>query len=217
MNVIHPRIAILLFTALLATLCVSSVYAGGHRGGGAGPGAGKAPGSMQHMGKLAEKLDLSEAQKKDFAALLEMYRPRFEALAKRGKADRETLLAMAPDDAAYGSLTSKVSDEAGKAAAESVVLMAELQGLVYALLTAEQQQSYLEVRAEQRTRMQELHEQRQQDGYQGKHGHKSGHHCAHKDHDAEACPHKDKGACSTDSKDEDSCPHKPTGKQSTDN
>jgi hypothetical protein len=170
---------------------------------GALEGAG---GDMRQMTHMAEKLELSETQKQDFMTLLEMYRPRFEALAKRGKEDRQALLEMAPDAKAYGDLTDQVSAEAGKSAAEVVTLLAELQGLVYALLTTEQQTRFLELRTEQQARMRDYREKHAAGakGAHGKHGgkHGGGHHgghkgkhcggdCKHGDGEAGSCPHKD--------------------------
>jgi Spy/CpxP family protein refolding chaperone len=157
--------------ALLATVFLNVALAGAHRGGSDGSeGSGKGPGNMRHMQKMGSKLDLTDTQQQDFIALLDMYKPRFEEIIKRGKPDRDTLLEMAPDDSGYDAQVKKVSDEAGKSAAETVTLLAELQGLVYALLTSEQQQTYLELRAKQRSKMQ------RHKGKRGKHskGHKCG-------------------------------------------
>jgi len=200
-----------LLLPLVALLLSSIALAGAHKStppGGNGPG-GNGPGGM-HMGmgmggemgmlpRMGKKLGLSEAQKQDMAALMEMYGPRFKELAARGKADREALLAMAPDDPAYGELTATVSQEAGLAAAEAVTLIGELQGNVYALLTPEQQAQYLELRAAQKDKMQSYREQRKQcmgkdadpeackGMYKGMH--KGKHH--HKHGDGENCPYRE--------------------------
>ena len=69
---------------------------------------------------------------------------------------------MVPDDSDYAELSARVSQEAGLAAAEVVTLLAELQGTVYALLTPEQQATYLELRASREQRMQDRRERYQQ-------------------------------------------------------
>ena len=193
---------------LVSFVCLNIAVAGGHRGGPGGPAGAEASGQMRHMEKAAAKLDLTEAQKQDFVALMELYRPRFESIAKRGKADRQKLLEMAPDDVNYSAQVQLVSIEASQAAAESVTLMGELQGLMYALLMPEQQQTYLEMRAEQRAKMDEYREQRKSGDYQGWKGHGKGHghQCAHKNHAPGDCPHKDAGTCPH--KDGESCPAK---------
>ena len=190
---------------LLALLLSSVSYAGAHK---SSPPGGNAAGGM-HMGmgmnkgmgmlpRMGEKLDLSEAQKQDMAALMEMYGPRFKALAARGKADREALMAMAPDDPGYGALTVAVSKEAGLAAAEAVTLMSELQGTVYALLTPEQQAKYIELRAAQKDKMKSHREQRKA--------------CMSEDADPEACKSmhkgKGKGMHHHKHKDGESCPYR---------
>jgi hypothetical protein len=167
------------WAALLSVMLLTNAFAGGHTGGGM-----VAPdGEMQLFNKMGEQLNLSEAQKTDFMALLQMYQPRFKALAERGKADRQALLTIAPDDPSYGDLAGRVSQEAGLAAAETVTLVTELQGLIYSLLSSEQQANYLALRVERQVRMAEMRSKMQEGG---KDGFKA-HHGAH--HGEEACPH----------------------------
>jgi Spy/CpxP family protein refolding chaperone len=180
----HVRFILPLFALLLASVAFSAShelspsesqsghgYKGyGHHGMSKGMGMGM-DGGMGMLPRIGEKLGLSEAQKTDLAALLEMYRPRFKEIAARGKEDRAALLAMAPDDSDYAELSARVSQEAGQAAAEVVTLLAELQGTVYALLTPEQQAEYLELRASQKERM-----QNRRDRYKQGNHHKPGQH-----------------------------------------
>jgi protein CpxP len=190
------------YLLVLVLLLSGTAFAGAHTsspGGGHGSGHGPGGMGMSMMPKMAEKLGLSEAQKQDMAALVEMYQPRFKAIAARGKADREALLAMAPDDPAYGELTASVSQEAGLAAAEVVTLMSELQGNVYALLSTEQQAKYLELRASQKAKMQEHRDRRKEcmskdgapEGCMGQHKgmHEGMHKRHHKNCEGEECPH----------------------------
>jgi Spy/CpxP family protein refolding chaperone len=168
--------------ALVAVFWLGSAVAGGHLGGGSAGGSGE----LRLMEKMGADLNLSENQKKDFAALLELYRPRFEEIARRGAADRKQLLILAPDAPDYTVLAEKVSAEAGRSAAETVTLLAELQGLVFALLTTEQQQTYLRLRAERRAKMQEHREKMKSGDYHhGKQcdcaGHADGSYCPHHD------------------------------------
>jgi Spy/CpxP family protein refolding chaperone len=183
---ITPRVRFILplFALLLASVAFSASheqspsespsghgYKGyGHHGMSKGMGMGM-DGGMGMLPRIGEKLGLSEAQKTDLAALLEMYRPRFKEIAARGKEDRAALLAMAPDDSDYAELSARVSQEAGQAAAEVVTLLAELQGTVYALLTPEQQATYLELRASREERM-----QNRRDRYKQGNHHKPGQH-----------------------------------------
>jgi Spy/CpxP family protein refolding chaperone len=166
-----------------------AMYGGGHRGG---------PDGMGMMPRMGEKLGLTDPQMQELASLMEIYRPRFSELRERGEANRKQLLAMAPDDPGYSALTDAVSEEAGRTAAELVVLMAELQANAYGLLTDEQQAKYLELRVSMRERMQERRAAMGEGGgKKGRHrAHHGGHHARHgEDHVCEqgkdgVCPHR---------------------------
>lgn len=175
---------------VLAFVWASSAMAGGHLGGGSPDGAGE----MRLMEKMGADLNLTENQKKDFAALLELYRPRFEEIARRGSADRKKLLEAAPDAPDYTVLAEQVSAEAGRAAAETVTLLAELQGLVYALLSADQRERYLQLRAERRAKMQEYRDKKAAGDYE----HDMHHKCGHCNHEEGYCPHHDSSAVQSD-------------------
>ncbi len=170
------KLARTLFISIAILLISQLSYAGGHRALTDGPG------EMRALTRMAEKLQLTDTQKQDFAALMELYRPRLKATISRGKADREALLAMAPDSPDYPAMSSKVGKEAGRAAQESVALLAELQGLVYTLLTPEQQVRYMDLGEERREKMLEMRKQ----GFHGK-GHKKDH-CG--EHSGKPCGHK---------------------------
>jgi Spy/CpxP family protein refolding chaperone len=166
------------------TAAGSAHAGGGHHGyrGMGGDGEG-----MDMLAGMGEKLGLSDTQKQDLGSLLEIYRPRFEELAKRGQASREQLLATTPDGPGYSALTDEVSAEAGRTAAEVVVLMAELQTNAYSLLTNDQQAKYLEMRTNMRERMQTRRDEMRAGGKRhhghGKHG------------DGQVCEHGEDGMC----------------------
>ena len=135
--------------SLLTTLALSFVLAAGSAAAeptecNCGPHPDKGAHGMNQ--KMIDELNLSEAQKQDFLALTELYLPRLRALAERGKQDRQELILASPDAPAYDELTARVSQDAGLATAESVVLLAELQSNVFALLNSEQKAKYLELR-----------------------------------------------------------------------
>jgi hypothetical protein len=182
------RLSTVLITLLISLTFTTMAAAGGHQAGGM-------PGEMRHMERLGQKLDLSEAQQQDFAALLGLYQPRFMELAKRGEAERKALIAMAPNDASYNEMVARVSQEAGLAAAEAVVLLGELQGTVYALLTSDQQARYLQLRDEQQQRMQNMRDKsaggRPMMHHKGHHGDPE--QCDGK-HEGEACPNHPKSS-----------------------
>ncbi len=104
-----------------------------------GPRSGQ---DMQAMRERMNQLDLSEQQKQDMAALMQLYGPRFKEIAERGKTARAALMQMAPDADGYDAQVAAVSKEAGNSAAEVVTLLGELQTNAYALLTPEQQAEF---------------------------------------------------------------------------
>jgi Spy/CpxP family protein refolding chaperone len=111
------------------------------------------PGPMAMFARMGEELGLTEPQKQELAALMEMYRPRIKELAQRGQESPRALMGMAPDDPAYNKLATELSEQAGASAAELVTLLTELQANAYALLTTEQQATFMAKRAEMRERM----------------------------------------------------------------
>jgi hypothetical protein len=184
------RLSTVLITLLVSLMFTTMAVAGGHKAGGM-------PGEMRHMERLGQKLDLSGSQQQDFAALMGLYQPRFMELAKRGEADRKVLLTLAPNDASYNEMVARVSQEAGLAAAEAVVLLGELQGTVYALLTSDQQAKYLQLRNEQQQRMQNMRDKsaggRPMMHHKGHHGDPEQCDGKHEGkHEGEVCPHHPK-------------------------
>ncbi|MGI9289948.1 MAG: Spy/CpxP family protein refolding chaperone [Gammaproteobacteria bacterium] len=172
-----------LLSVLAGLLWTGVSLAGGHTGGSAmqsGEGMGIPP-------KLAEELDLSQQQQQDLLALTQLYAPRIKEVAERGKADRERLALMAPDDSGYSVLSAEVSQEAGLAAAEVVTLMTELQANLYALLSEDQQAKYLALREEQRAKMEAKREAWENgERPEHKHGEQCPHHAEH--HGEESSP-----------------------------
>jgi len=125
--------------------------------GVASPAAGTDAASPHHSNVEAfreqmARLQLSEQQKQDVGALLQVYKQRFDEIRARGEADRRALLAAAPDDRNYDELVAAVAEEAARSVREGVYLLGELQATGYALLTAEQQAEYRALKAEAEAR-----------------------------------------------------------------
>jgi Spy/CpxP family protein refolding chaperone len=112
-------------------------------------------GPLAMFERMGDELGLSEPQKQELAALMQMYRPRIMELGKRGQENSRALLEMAPGDPAYNRMAYELSQQAGASAAELVTLLSELQANAYALLTNEQQSKFMALRAEQRERMEQ--------------------------------------------------------------
>jgi Spy/CpxP family protein refolding chaperone len=134
---------------------------------------------------MSTEMALTDVQKQQLAALLEMYRPRIKELAERGITSGQAIFDIAPDDTSYNARAAELSQLAGATAAEMVTLLTELQSNAYALLTDEQKAEFLEMRAEQRQRMaakrasmQQRRESGDMTGAKG-FGHDPGMHCTH--------------------------------------
>jgi len=151
------RIASLLLMAMSLALSTSvsaaEPTADGEHDSECQHGSSADPDGMQMLERMREEMGLSDDQMQQLGSLSEMYRPRFTELAQRGTETRQALLTMAPDDPAYNSTASEMSQLASLTAAEMVTLITELQSNAYALLTTEQQAQYLELRAQQRAKM----------------------------------------------------------------
>jgi len=119
------------------------------------PGGPDGAGPMAMFDRMGEEVGLTEPQKQELAALMQMYRPRIKELGERGQEDRRALMVMAPNDPAYNKQADVLSKQAGASAAEMVTLLTELQANAYALLSVEQQATFLRLRAEQRQRMEQ--------------------------------------------------------------
>lgn len=135
--------------------------------------------------RMSTEMALTDVQKQELAALLEMYRPRIKELAERGMTSGQAMFEIAPDDTSYNTRAAELSQLAGASAAEMVTLLTELQSNAYALLTDEQQAKFLEMRAEQRQKMAAKRASMQQRRASGdmrgakEFGHGHGMHCAH--------------------------------------
>jgi len=119
----------------------------GHPGGHGGP--------MAMFENMGDELALTDAQKQEMAALLQIYGPRMKELAERGADSRRAFMGMAPDDPGYNIEADKLGQQAGASATELVALLTELQTNAYALLTPEQQAKYMALRTEQMQRMEQ--------------------------------------------------------------
>ena len=111
---------------------------------------------MDMFERMSTEIALTDTQKQELAALLEMYRPRIKELAERGMTGGRAMLEIAPNDASYNTRAAELSQLAGASAAEMVTLLTELQANAFALLTTEQQAKFLQLRAEQRQKMEAM-------------------------------------------------------------
>jgi Spy/CpxP family protein refolding chaperone len=97
-------------------------------------GSGSSEGAMS----WADELGLTGQQRTDFQIILADYAPRLRDLAKLGQDTANNLLAISPDTPEYADQTQEASAIAASSVAEVVVLLAEMRGKLYAVLTSAQ-------------------------------------------------------------------------------
>lgn len=89
--------------------------------------------------RMAEHLDLSEAQRASVEAIFERNRPTRQALMERHRAHREAMRALKPGSADYATRAQALADEAGTLARDRVLQRTQLQAELATVLTPEQQ------------------------------------------------------------------------------
>lgn len=112
-----------------------------------------------------DSLGLSATQKQDLGTLIQLYGEQLGAILSRGDAARLELLQLSPLDPDYDTVTNVVSQEAAAAAGNLVNTLSELQRTAFLLLSNEQQDTFLQLRAtrqaEARAKMAELRARRE--------------------------------------------------------
>jgi len=93
----------------------------------------------------ADELGLTGQQRTDIQIVLADYAPRLGDLVKLARDTAKNLLATPPDAPEYGDQTQEAGAIAASSAAEVVVLLAEMRGKLYALLTPEQREKLPEL------------------------------------------------------------------------
>ena len=106
-----------------------------------GPGFGMPhPGMM--MGRIAERLDLDEAQRESVDNIMDAAKPEIKALRERAKANHEALKALGPGDPEVQNIA--ISN--GELATEATLLFARVRGEIDAVLTDEQRAELAELK-----------------------------------------------------------------------
>ena len=106
-----------------------------------GPGFGMPPPGMM-LERMAERLDLDEAQRESVDNIMNAARPEMKALRERAKANHEALRALNPGDPAVQNIA--ISN--GELATEATLLFARVHGEVDAVLTDEQRAELVELK-----------------------------------------------------------------------
>lgn len=135
--------------------------------GATAPYAGKH--GSDRMSGFSDELGLTAQQKTDIGIITSDYGERLRDLAKLGRQTAEGLMEMSPDDPAYAAKTDEASALAASSAAEVVILLAEMRGKLYAVLTDEQRQLLRDKLDEKKRRWEEKKQQREQQPDDGAH------------------------------------------------
>ncbi len=162
-------------TAVAALLTATAFAAGGrHDGGGMhdrGPppmdgmgGMGMHPGMLDRM---ADELDLSDAQRQTIRGLFESARPAMQANRDEMRKNAELLRNTEPGDKDYQSVVERVSRASGELASRAVSDGAQLRARVWAVLTPEQRVKAKAMGDKMRSRMAERMKERRE----GRHSH----------------------------------------------
>jgi Spy/CpxP family protein refolding chaperone len=100
---------------------------------------GSSPQDM--LQQFAEELALTGQQQQDLQIIATDYAERFKDLGELGRRTAEDLLSVEPNDPTYRAKTDEASAIAANSAAEMVILLAEMRGKLYTVLTEAQRES----------------------------------------------------------------------------
>lgn len=111
------------------------------------PAINQAAGQQRFMQRLKQELRLSEDQVKAIEKINQEAHAQARANRLEGPADElEAAMAVPPDSKAFDEAVQKASDAAAEMARKRIVAMAENRKKVYAILNAEQQKKFLNLR-----------------------------------------------------------------------
>ncbi len=129
----------------------------GHFGHFGGLGMGFDSGRMHRM--LAH-LDLSPEQEQQVKAIMKENHPRFESLGETMRSNHARLFNISPDDSAYSTVVTEVSQASADMAREMVLLSSDVRTAVFSILTGEQKAKAKEMKARMHDKMKLHLEQR---------------------------------------------------------
>ena len=121
-----------------------------------GPGFGM-PSTGMMMGRIAEHLDLDEAQRESVDNIMSAAKPEIKALRERAKANHDALRALGAGDPEVQNIA--ISN--GELATEATLLFARVRGEIDAVLTEEQRAELAEFKDRAGDRRSDRKERRQ--------------------------------------------------------
>lgn len=146
-----------LLSLIATTFLATSAIAHGDRGARGfhdGPGFGM-PG--MRLERMAEHLDLDDAQRESVKNIMEAAKPEIKALRERARDNRKALRNIDPADPQVQNLAI----ENGELATEGTLLFARVRGEIHAVLTDEQRAKLAEFQEKRKDRREERRQKRQ--------------------------------------------------------
>jgi len=114
------------------------------------------------MQQFSAELGLSGQQQQDLQILMSDYAERFRDLGELGRKSAEELMSIEPSDPTYRAKTDEAAEFAATSAAEMVILLSEMRGKLYAVLTEAQREILRQKIAEKRQEFEQKKLERQQ-------------------------------------------------------
>jgi Spy/CpxP family protein refolding chaperone len=134
---------------------------GMHHGGRGGPDGPRGPGMMMpgmegHMlMRMADELDLSQAQRDKIRGLFEQAQPGFRKLHEQTASNVKLLMDTQPDDPKYQSVVQQAAKSSAELAQQMVVQSSQLRTQVWGVLTPDQRAKFQAKQKEMRARWEE--------------------------------------------------------------
>lgn len=161
------RALAMLLVAMFAT--VSLAYADDNRrafdGKGGKDGKGWQQSDERHaerMDRMAEKLGLSDAQKKEVEAVFESSRDKMRESHEQMRDLRKQMHALDPSEGNYMKEVSKLARRTGELMENQIIERARTRQAVHQVLTPEQRETAKKLREERRERMQDRRDERRE-------------------------------------------------------
>jgi Spy/CpxP family protein refolding chaperone len=151
---------------LMVSALATSVLAepgGRHQGRDFGMHGGDFRFSDRMIERMANHLDLDEAQQQSMQAILDASKSEIDALRTRRKANREAMQALDSNAPDYSALINNIALENGQLATEGTLLFSRIRNDINAVLTDEQREKLATRRENMRKRRGERWHQRRDD------------------------------------------------------
>jgi len=107
---------------------------------------GPRPGMHQKFERMAEALELTDEQRRQFKQIHRKARPKLQEIGDAMQDNREALHRLSPADEDYAGQVERLAREQGKLVARMIRVRSRVRAEVYAILTPEQREKAKELR-----------------------------------------------------------------------